>query len=171
MGICSTWFQTMLSNDIKHGNWPSLGLAKALSFLNDQPSRLNMGRSARGSGLVIDTDIFTMKSGTTNHIYFLGFDLTFAEVVHPFDHLPGLLIPHSHIFGGVNSCQTGLALKYASEWCSELHILYIVAMNTDDLQKIAYEEIGGEEIFDPSPFIIFSKQTDQEEGGFVTSRF
>ena len=44
-------------------------------------------------------------------------------------------------------------------------------MNSDDLQKIAYEEIGGEEIFDPSPFIIFSKQTDQEEGGFVTSRF
>ena len=33
------------------------------------------------------------------------------------------------------------------------------------------EEIGGEKIFDPSPFIIFSKQTDQEEGGFVTSRF
>ena len=105
----------MLSNDIKHGNWPSLGLVKALSFLNDEPSRLNMGRSARGSSLVIDTDIFTMKSGTTNHIYFLGFDLMFAEVVHPFDHLPGLLIPHSHIFGGVNSCQTGLALKYASE--------------------------------------------------------
>jgi hypothetical protein len=30
-----------------------------------------------------------------------------------------------------------------------------VAMNSDDLQKIAYEEIGGEEIFDPSPLIIF----------------
>ena len=105
----------MLRNDIKHENLPSLGLAKSLSFLNDQPSRLNIGRSAQGSGLVIDTDIFTMKSGTTNHIYFLGFDLTFAEVVHPFDHFPGLLIPHSHIFGGVNSCQTGLALKYASE--------------------------------------------------------
>jgi hypothetical protein len=30
-----------------------------------------------------------------------------------------------------------------------------VAMNSDDLQKIAYEEIGGEEIFDPSTFIIF----------------
>jgi hypothetical protein len=44
-------------------------------------------------------------------------------------------------------------------------------MNSDDLQKIAYEEIGGEEIFDPSPFIIFSKLTDHEEGGFVTSRF
>jgi DNA-binding PadR family transcriptional regulator len=44
-------------------------------------------------------------------------------------------------------------------------------MNTDDFQKIAYEEIGGEEIFDPSPSIIYSKLTDQEEGGFVTSRF
>ena len=44
-------------------------------------------------------------------------------------------------------------------------------MNTDDLQKIAYEEIGGEEILDPSPSIIYSKLTDQEEGGFVTSRF
>ena len=101
----------MLSNDIKHGNWPSLGLVKALSFLNDQPSRLNMGRSARGSGLVIDTDIFTMKSCTTNHIYFFGFDLTFAEFVHRFDHFHGLLIPHSHIFGGVNNCQTGLGLS------------------------------------------------------------
>jgi hypothetical protein len=39
-------------------------------------------------------------------------------------------------------------------------------MNTDDLQKIAYEEI-----FDASPSIIYSKLTDQEEGGFVTSRF
>jgi len=161
----------MLRNDIKHEKLPSLGLVKSLSFLNDQLSRLNMRRSARGSGLVINTDIFTMKSGTTNHIYFLDFDLTFAEVVHPFDHFPGLLIPHSHIFGGVNSCQTGLALKYASKWCSELHILYIVAMNTDDLQKIAYEEIGGEEILDPSPSIIYSKLTDQEESGFVTSRF
>ena len=102
---------------------------------------------------------------------FFGFDLTFAEVVHSFERFPGLLIPHSHIFGGVNGCQTGLALKYASEWCSELHILYIVGMNSNDLQKIANEEIGGEEIFDPSPSIIFSKLTDQEEGGFVTSRF
>ena len=161
----------MLRNDIKHENLPSLGLAKSLSFFNDQPSRLNIGRSVRGSGLVIDTDIFAMKSGTTNQIYFFGFDLTFAEVVHPFDHFPGLLISPSHIFGGVNGCQTGLALKYASEWCSELHILYIVGMNSDDLQKIANEEIGGEEIFDPSPSIIFSKLTDQEEGGFVTSRF
>ena len=125
----------MLRNDIKHENLPSLGLAKSLSFFNDQPSRLNIGRSVRGSGLVIDTDIFAMKSGTTNHIYFFGFDLTFAEVAHPFDHFPGLLISPSHIFGGVNGCQTGLALKYASEWCSELHILYIVGMNSDDLQK------------------------------------
>ena len=44
-------------------------------------------------------------------------------------------------------------------------------MNSDDFQKIAYEEIGGEEIFDPSSSIIYSKLTDQEEGGFVTSRF
>ena len=44
-------------------------------------------------------------------------------------------------------------------------------MNTDDLQKIAYEEIGGEEIFDPSPFIIFSRQTDQEEGGLSLAAF
>ena len=44
-------------------------------------------------------------------------------------------------------------------------------MNTDDLQKIAYEEIGGEEILDPSPSFIYSKLTDQEEGDFVTSRF
>ena len=93
----------MLRSDIKHENLPSLGLAKALSFLNDQASRLNIGRSAQGSGLVIDTDIFTMKSGTANHIYFFGFDLTFAEVVHPFDHFPGL-IPHSHLFGGGNGC-------------------------------------------------------------------
>ena len=44
-------------------------------------------------------------------------------------------------------------------------------MNSDDLQKIANEEIGVEEIFDPSPSIIYLKLTDQEEGGFVTSRF
>ena len=44
-------------------------------------------------------------------------------------------------------------------------------MNSDDLQKIDNEEIGGEGIFEPSPSIIFSKLTDQEEGGFVTSRF
>jgi len=65
----------MLRNDTKHENLPSLGSAKSLSFLDDQPSRLNIGRSARGSGLVIDTDIFIMKSGGTNHIYFFGFDL------------------------------------------------------------------------------------------------
>ena len=44
-------------------------------------------------------------------------------------------------------------------------------MNSYDLQKTAYEEIGGEEILDPSPSFIYSKLTDQEDGCFVTSRF
>ena len=48
-----------------------LGSAKSLSFIKDQPSRLTKGRSALDYGLVIDTDIFTKKSGGTNQMYFL----------------------------------------------------------------------------------------------------
>ena len=43
---------------------------------------------------------------------------------------------------------------------------------SDDLQKIANEEeIGGEEIFDPSPYIVDPRLTDQEDGGLFGIRF
>lgn len=141
-------------------------------FLYDQPGRLNIGRSARGSGLVIDTDIVAKKSGGKNHMQIFCFDWTLAQVARHFDRFPGFLIHDSHIFDGVDGRQIGLALKYASERCSELGIQYIVAMNSDDLQKIANEEeIGGEEIFDPTTYIVDPKLTDQEDGGLFGIRF
>lgn len=141
-------------------------------FLYDQPGRLSIGRSARDSGLVIDTDIVAKKSGGKNHMQIFCFDWTLAQVARHYDRFPGFLIHDSHIFDGVDGRQIGLALKYASERCSELGIQYIVAMNSDDLQKIANEEeIGGEEIFDPSPYIVDPRLTDQEDGGLFGIRF
>ena len=61
----------MLRNETRYENLLPLGSAKSLSFIKDQPSRLTKGRAALDYGLVIDTDIFTKKSGGTNQMYFL----------------------------------------------------------------------------------------------------
>lgn len=141
-------------------------------FLYNEPGQLVMNRSVREAGLVIETDIAGKKSGGKNHMQVFCFDWTLAEVAQKYDRSPGFIVHDSHIFDGVDGRQIGLALNLAQKKCEELGIQYIVAMNSDDLQKIKNEEmIDDEPIFDPSPYILPTSLSDQEDGGLFGIRF
>jgi hypothetical protein len=141
-------------------------------FLYDEPGQLILGKSRGVSGLSIETDIVGKKSGGKNHMQVFCFDWLLVETAKKNDRFPGFLIHDSHIFDGVDGRQIGLALKLA-QWKSEqLGVQYIVAMNSDDLQKIKHEEdISGEEIFDPTDFIMPTRLSDDAGGGLFGIRF
>ena len=141
-------------------------------FLYNEPGQLVMNRSAKEAGLVIETDIAGKKSGGKNHMQVFCFDWTIAEVAQNYGRSPGFIVHDSHIFDGVDGRQIGLALKQAQMKCDEFGFQYIVAMNSDDLQKIkAEEEIDGAEIFDPQPYILPTRLSDREGGGLFGLRF
>jgi uncharacterized protein YydD (DUF2326 family) len=72
----------------------------------------------------------------------------------------------------VDGRQIGLALSLAKTKCDKLGIQYVVAMNSDDLQKIKNEEeVSGEAIFDPSNFIMDTRLSDEPNGGLFGIRF
>ena len=100
------------------------------------------------------------------------FDWLLVEAAKKSDCFPGFLIHDSHIFDGVDGRQIGLALKLAQSKCDQLGVQYIVAMNSDDLQKIKNEEdVSGEEIFDPSNYIMTTRLSDEPSGGLFGFRF
>lgn len=141
-------------------------------FLYDEPGELILGKSKGVAGLSIDTDIVGRKSGGKNHMQVFCFDWVLVETAKKNDRFPGFLIHDSHIFDGVDGRQIGLALKLAQSKCEKLGVQYVVAMNSDDLQKIKNEEeVSGEEIFDPSPFFMDTRLSDEPSGGLFGIRF
>ncbi|MER8971424.1 MULTISPECIES: DUF2326 domain-containing protein [unclassified Mesorhizobium] len=141
-------------------------------YLYDEPGNLIIGRSKGVGGLEIDTDIVGKKSGGKSHMQVFCFDWMLAQAAKRYDRSPGFLIHDSHIFDGVDGRQIGLALSFAEQRSREIGIQYIVAMNSDDLDKIKTEETAtGESIFDPEPFIIDPRLTDDEAGGLFGVRF
>ncbi|WP_041164008.1 DUF2326 domain-containing protein [Mesorhizobium opportunistum] len=141
-------------------------------YLYDEPGNLIIGRSKGVGGLEIDTDIVGKKSGGKSHMQVFCFDWMLAQAAKRYDRSPGFLIHDSHIFDGVDGRQIGLALSFAEQKSREIGIQYIVAMNSDDLDKIKTEETAtGEPIFDPEPFIIDPRLTDDEAGGLFGVRF
>lgn len=146
--------------------------ANVSNHLYDRPGKLILGKSERDAGLIIDTDIEGKKSGGKNHMQVFCFDWTLTHMAHRHSKHPGFLIHDSHIFDGVDGRQIGLALKYAKEMCEKLDLQYIVALNSDDLQKVRNEEeISGEELFDPNPYVNPVKLSDQPNGGLFGIRF
>ncbi|AZY95547.1 DUF2326 domain-containing protein (plasmid) [Paracoccus sp. Arc7-R13] len=141
-------------------------------FLYDEPGQLVLGKSKGIAGLSIETDIVGKKSGGKNHMQVFCFDWLLVEVAKKNDRFPGFLIHDSHIFDGVDGRQIGLALSLAQKKCESLGVQYIVAMNSDDLQKIKNEEeVSGEEIFDPSDYIMDTRLSDEPNGGLFGVRF
>lgn len=141
-------------------------------FLYDEPGQLILGKSRGVAGLSIETDIVGKKSGGKNHMQVFCFDWLLVETAKKNDRFPGFLIHDSHIFDGVDGRQIGLALKLAQSKSEQLGVQYIVAMNSDDLQKIKHEEdISGEEIFDPTDFIMPTRLSDDAGGGLFGIRF
>lgn len=141
--------------------------AATSQFLYDEPGSLIIGRSKGVGGLSIETDIVGKKSGGKNHMQVFCFDWLLTEAALKQDRFPGFLIHDSHIFDGVDGRQIGLALQLAQKKCEELGVQYIVAMNSDDLQKIEQDE----ESFEPRDFIIDTVLTDEPEGGLFGVRF
>lgn len=146
--------------------------AETSQYLYDEPGQLIVGKSKGVSGLSIETDIVGKKSGGKNHMQVFCFDWLLVEAAKNADRFPGFLIHDSHIFDGVDGRQIGLALSLAKVKCQQLGVQYIVAMNSDDLQKIKNEEeVSGESIFDPSDFIMDTKLSDEPTGGLFGTRF
>ena len=141
-------------------------------FIYDEPGQLILGKSKGIAGFSIETDIVGKKSGGKNHMQVFCFDWLLVEAAKKSDCFPGFLIHDSHIFDGVDGRQIGLALKLAQSKCDQLGVQYIVAMNSDDLQKIKNEEdVSGEEIFDPSNYIMTTRLSDEPSGGLFGFRF
>lgn len=146
--------------------------AETSQFLYDEPGQLIVGKSSGVAGLSIETDIVGKKSGGKNHMQVFCFDWLLVEAAIKNDRFPGFLIHDSHIFDGVDGRQIGLALSLAKTKCDKLGIQYVVAMNSDDLQKIKNEEeVSGEAIFDPSNFIMDTRLSDEPNGGLFGIRF
>lgn len=146
--------------------------AETSQFLYDEPGQLIVGKSKGIAGLSIETDIVGKKSGGKNHMQVFCFDWLLVEAAKNADRFPGFLIHDSHIFDGVDGRQIGLALSLAKTKCEQLGVQYIVAMNSDDLQKIKNEEdVSGEPIFDPSDFIMDTRLSDEPSGGLFGIRF
>lgn len=140
--------------------------------LYDEPGNLILGRSKGVGGLEIDTDIVGKKSGGKGHMQVFCFDWVLVQAARKQDKFPGFLIHDSHIFDGVDGRQIGLALDLARRKCEELGVQYIVAMNSDDLDKVKKEEdVTGESIFDPRGFIMETRLNDDETGGLFGIRF
>jgi len=141
--------------------------ASTSQFLYDEPGSLIIGRSKGVRGLSIETDIVGKKSGGKTHMQVFCFDWLLVEASLNQDKFPGFLIHDSHIFDGVDGRQVGLALALAQKKCEELGVQYIVAMNSDDLQKIEREENG----FDPYDYVLDTVLTDEPTGGLFGFRF
>lgn len=132
---------------------------------------MTLGRTPKELGL-IDIDISTQKSGGKNLMQVFCFDWLLVVASKRQNRFPGFLVHDSHIFDGVDGRQIGRALSFAQKKCDELGVQYIVAMNSDDLQKIKQEEeASGEKIFDPTDFIMETRLRDDETGGLFGIRF
>ncbi|WP_290485467.1 DUF2326 domain-containing protein [Hyphomonas sp. UBA3195] len=140
--------------------------------LYDEPGELSISKSRGVAGLEIGTNIRGKKSGGKSHMQIFCFDLMLAIITKENGKFPGFLVHDSHIFDGVDGRQIGLALQVASEKCEQYGIQYIVAMNSDDLEKIRAEERASQEaIFDPAPYINSTRLSDNERGGLFGIRF
>lgn len=146
--------------------------AEISRHLYDEPGSLIIGKSKGSAGLQIETDIVGKKSGGKSHMQVFCFDWVLVESALRLNRFPGFLFHDSHIFDGVDGRQIGLALDIAQKKCDELGVQYIVAMNSDDLDKIQTEEREtGEAIFDPEPFVMSTRLNDDENGGLFGLRF
>lgn len=146
--------------------------ADTSQFLYDEPGQLIIGKSTGVAGLSIETDIVGKKSGGKNHMQIFCFDWLLVESALKQDRFPGFLIHDSHIFDGVDGRQIALALRLAHRKCEDLGVQYIVAMNSDDLQKVETElDDEGMNGFDPYDYVMPTRLTDETDGGLFGVRF
>ncbi len=166
----------LIGQDVMERDAPRKSAVKIFAdtsqFLYDEPGQLIIGKSTGVAGLSIETDIVGKKSGGKNHMQVFCFDWLLVEAALTQDRFPGFLIHDSHIFDGVDGRQIALALKLAQKKCDSLGVQYIVAVNSDDLQKIETElKAEGTDDFDPYEYVMPTRLTDEPDGGLFGVRF
>ena len=166
----------LIGNDVMERQEPRKfavqAFAQTSNFLYDEPGQLIIGKSKGVAGLSVETDIVAKKSGGKNHMQVFCFDWLLVEASRKRDRFPGFLVHDSHIFDGVDGRQIGLALEFAHKKCQELGVQYIVAMNSDDLDKVA-ADLPEEWLknFDPSDYLMETRLSDTPSGGLFGIRF
>ncbi len=146
--------------------------AETSQALYDDAGQLIIGRSRGISGLSIATDIAGKKSGGKSHMQIFCFDWLLVEMAKKQDRFPGFLIHDSHIFDGVDARQIALALRLAKQKCDELGVQYIVAINSDDLQKVKAElDADFSDDFELDDFLLKTRLSDQPGGGLFGVQF
>jgi uncharacterized protein YydD (DUF2326 family) len=79
---------------------------------------------------------------------------------------PGFLIHDSHLFDGVDERQVAKAFQRAAKMASDLHIQYIVTLNSDALPR--WLPAG----FNPDDYILPVRLTDAtDDGGLFGMHF
>lgn len=110
-----------------------------------------------------------MDSGDSlgiNKMVIFCLDLTTAVLAHRHGRGPDFLIHDSHLFDGVDERQVWRALALAAEVTAEESLQYVALFNSDILDQVRARG------FDPSPYVIEPKLTDQyDEGGLFGFRF
>jgi uncharacterized protein YydD (DUF2326 family) len=94
------------------------------------------------------------------------FDLTMAVLAHRGGRGPDFLVHDSHLFDGVDERQVARALTLAASVVEREGMQYVVALNSDELDKAVRRG------FDPAEHILDQRLTDAyDEGGLFGFRF
>ncbi|MEV1247620.1 ABC-three component system protein [Nonomuraea sp. NPDC049750] len=120
---------------------------------------------ARKQRLDIETRIDADGSRGIHNMVIFCFDLTAAVIAHRNGRGPDFLVHDSHLYDGVDERQVSAALELAANVMDDEGMQYIVSMNSDDLHKA---EAKG---FNPAPYVIEPRLTDQPNGGLLGFRF
>lgn len=124
-------------------------------------------RFGPGEGsLRIDPHIASDNSGGISSMVIFCFDLTVAVLAHRNQRAPNFLVHDSHLFDGVDERQIARALTLGADVARREGLQYIVALNSDELDKAMRRG------FDPEDHILEQRLTDAfDEGGLFGFRF
>ncbi|MGP5071340.1 ABC-three component system protein [Arthrobacter rhombi] len=129
----------------------------------DRPATLGIKESEQG--YVFSPTLGGGNSAGVRSIEIFCFDLAMAVTAHRLGKGPDFLVHDSRLFDAVEARQTASALKLASEVCGENGLQYIVALNSDVLEKAA-------ETTSQLTFHTCTKFTDEyASGGLFGMRF
>jgi uncharacterized protein YydD (DUF2326 family) len=123
--------------------------------------------SSSENGLELDIQVPGYRGKGLAQMQIFCFDLMLSVLLTKRGLGPGFLIHDSHLFDGMDSRQTGAALKLASETADAYGFQYIATLNSDTLE---HEDLR--EVFDPTLHIVPNGISDATQvGGLFGFRF
>ena len=123
--------------------------------------------SSAENGLEIDIQVPGYRGKGLAQMQIFCFDLMLSVLLKKRGLGSGILIHDSHLFDGMDSRQTGAALKLANETSKAKGFQYIATLNSDTLE---HQDLLDH--FDPTPHIVPNGLSDASEvGGLFGFRF